>query len=142
MRCALWRGILLNNKPIAGAGALGRKLRAQRLAHTTAAYEREYGEVPPAMSSDEYERSYRGRIGNRMVVHVRSVMRCDTLALDMASCDTVFDLKEKLQDLEGVPANEILLIFAGKYLENKRTLADYAIPDEATMHMARRLHSR
>ena len=64
----------------------------------------------------------------------------ETYTLDYSSRDTVGDVKRKLRELLDIELNEQRLIFAGKQLEDGRTLADYCVQRESTFHLVLRMH--
>jgi len=69
---------------------------------------------------------------------VIKILKGSTLKFDVYSTDTILSIKERIESDEGIPTDSQRLVFAGKQLDDAGLLRDYAIPDEAILHMVKK----
>lgn len=62
-----------------------------------------------------------------------------TISVECEPDESIESLKEKIMAKEGVPADQQRIIFGGKQLDTQKTLSDYDIDDDSTLHLVLRL---
>lgn len=65
-----------------------------------------------------------------------------TVSIEVEEGESIEDVKAKIAEKEGIPPEQQRLIFGGQQLQDAKTLSDYDVGDDSTLHLVLRLVSK
>lgn len=90
------------------------------------------------MADDNAPEQADGQGQGQLQIFVKSISG-KTRTLTVSRTDTIAQIKAQIRDKEGIAPEEQRLIFAGKNLEDTKTVADYNLTADTTLHLVLRV---
>ncbi|KAF8401944.1 hypothetical protein HHK36_012895 [Tetracentron sinense] len=70
-----------------------------------------------------------------MKIFVKIPAKGKTIAVEVKACNTIQNIKSIIQNKEGIPKDQYMLIYAGQVLKDNQTLASHSIQKDSTFHV-------
>ena len=77
-------------------------------------------------------------VSTTMQIFVKN-LNGNTFCLNVKHSDSIADVKAMISEMHGIPVDDQVLVYGGSLLENGRSLFEYNIQKQSTLHLSLRL---